>query len=143
MINHDLKVFCTDKTIDIMFAEFMKWKCKNEDNIINKSAAEIAYVIYDLPLTKLITHIKNNDINGEKFLEYHRRNEDFIGDTTGWGKNEVYQLQAQFFPKQTLSKQEFIDNMKYIMNKADYLKDCIKKRIAKEILKHDVEQIHF
>eukprot|EP01084_Bolivina_argentea_P081594 147738_1 len=118
MIYSDLDVLFTNKTMNIMFSEFNVWKNRNKNDkfIMNKSSAEIAYILYVSPLDKLITQIMDNDIHGKRFIEYYRNNKDFIGDETGWHKDEIYQLQSQLFMNQCYSEQEFMDNMHYNMN---------------------------
>eukprot|EP01084_Bolivina_argentea_P274782 468457_1 len=143
MIINDLKTFLTFNTINIMFEALVTQIDKNKGVIQSKSSAEIAYIMHHYPLQKLLDRINSENINGQKFIEYYNDNKDFIGDETGWSKEEVYQIQAKLFMKRTYTKSEFKENMRNIVKKNEILKDSVKKIITDTILKYDVELIHF
>eukprot|EP01084_Bolivina_argentea_P032420 59987_1 len=58
IVEKELKYITTD-TVDIAFNLFKEWININKNSIESKSAADIAKIVYDLPLDKLIQIMKN------------------------------------------------------------------------------------
>eukprot|EP01084_Bolivina_argentea_P246635 412723_1 len=128
------------KTVNIMFDSFGKWKNKWDSDVRSKSAAEIAEIIYHLPLTRLVAKIIEHNVNGVKFIRFVENNSQFIKQETGWKLENIYQLNVTLYRHKTFEEKEFVDNMTKMLNP---LPDSVKNKIKNTILSFDVETLHF
>eukprot|EP01084_Bolivina_argentea_P269240 457531_1 len=153
MVDQDLEMFLSKDTILIMFNEFDEWRKQNkkdENESKNKeiemnaeknlSSVKIGYIIYHLPLNKLLRKIHDEKINGEKFVIECQTS---IEMETAWNKEDIYQLKAQLFVNHSYQKHEFIENMQKHMQEI-FLSVTTIKSIQDTILKfeNDLESIH-
>eukprot|EP01084_Bolivina_argentea_P062419 114151_1 len=87
MIQSEMLDFMTHNTFDIIFQCLEQHKNLNPDTIGSKSEKEIAAILYDYPLKKLIHKIENEQIDGSKIiriLNTETNFNDIIKTETGW-----------------------------------------------------------
>eukprot|EP01084_Bolivina_argentea_P125556 222438_1 len=149
MVQDDLKkIFITDATIDIMFDYFDKLKEEQtNDFITDKNAAEIAYELYMHPLNRLQKQIIDENIDGNMFIEKHEHDR-IISNATGWTTENIYQIEAFLFQKQTLTNQKILKNIYHKHENNEYRKfeDAFAKiayNIQNQLKGFDLEQIHY
>eukprot|EP01083_Nonionella_stella_P150622 480103_1 len=113
MMKHDLNVFLTDATMDIMFNCFAAWREENEEDIMRKPAAAIACMLYHYPLDTLMHSIRRDDIDGKAFIEraHVYTMHEFMKEQTGWKQMEIYQIESLLFGHQCMNEKEFINNL--------------------------------
>eukprot|EP01084_Bolivina_argentea_P117371 208457_1 len=136
---HNLQKFMTDKTINIMFDYFDKFKEQHKQHVKTYAAPDIASILYDHPLNKLKSKILNNDINGLQFIQTCINNEQIITESTGWNAQDTYQVEAFLFQNQTLSRSIILNQL----NDNDSLPTFATNEIRKTFQKFDLESIHY
>ena len=60
----ELIQFMEDKTIDIMFEEFEKYKEAHQNEIQSIRALQIPYIMFEYPLRRLLHRILRDKIDG-------------------------------------------------------------------------------
>ena len=108
-------------------------------NIGSRNAAEMGYIMYNVPVNNLLLRIRNDYIDGQKFLT---DSIDFMETETGWSSDEIIQIESILYKHCTFQEKEFKDNMDKIMAKSK-LPDQVKYKIKDEILEFDVEKCHY
>ena len=124
----------------------------------NKTAPQIARIIYHKPLQNLLNKIHNDGIDGQTFMtiygekerlinerldghieDYHARLSkfNFIHDETGWLEQDVYQIEAILFRNLSMTKQDLIANMDRVMNKIETIPTEIMQQIKDRIMEFD------
>eukprot|EP01084_Bolivina_argentea_P125555 222436_1 len=150
MVQDDLKkIFITDATIDIMFDYFDKLKEEQPiDFIKDKNAAEVAFELYMHPLNRLQKQIIDENVDGKRFIEKHKYDR-IISNTTGWKHENIYQIEAFLFQKQTLTNEKIIENIYHKDKNNEYKKfedntfAKIAHNIQNQLKGFDLEQIHY
>ena len=99
------------------------------------NAEEIGYFIYNHPVNRLLFRIKNNDMNGKRFMDVHT---DFFKEETGWDDNEAIQIQSILYQHNTFQSNEFHKNMDKIMKKTTIQKQ-VTGQISDVIRNSDIE----
>eukprot|EP01084_Bolivina_argentea_P225301 380777_1 len=144
MVKNELKKFMTDDTIYIIFNSFNKWKKRDPDIVKTKTAEEIAHILFDYPLNNLLKRIKNENMNGKKFIT--SLDDNIIKYETGWNSDQVYQIISVLFRHDTFTKIEFKNHMNFVLTQY-YEKKLLSKafidRIKEVIFEYDVEEIHY
>ena len=141
IVRDELLMFMEEKTIDIMFDEFEKFKTEHPEEIRTKSAPEIAYIVYHFPFSNLLEKIKVDKINGNDLIARYKNADNFIKMATGWKKEEIYQIEAILFRNSSMTKQEIIRNLQETLNNRKTISDNAKEQILHNIQSSDVESI--
>ena len=115
MIYEDLTEYLESKTIDIMFDEFDTYNKEHQNEIQSKSAPEIAYIIYNLPLERLLSKILRDNVDGQSFINRYQSGERWIKKYTGWSKDNQYQINAMLLKYISMTKKDFNANMSEIL----------------------------
>eukprot|EP01084_Bolivina_argentea_P044187 81348_1 len=142
--NQMSKLMTTD-TLNIMFNHLEKLKTSS---IQRKFAQEIAHMLYDYPLNKLLNKIQDNKINGKQINQLFKKKNNIIKINTGWQQKEIDQLQLMLFKYRTFTKSQFIDNMNRILSQCKD-KNALPSQLihqTKQIILNDqfnVEELHF
>eukprot|EP01084_Bolivina_argentea_P277691 474192_1 len=108
--------FIAPSSLNIMLDYFQKWKTDDINDVKNKSAADIGYILYEYPLQLLLSKILEENIDGETFIDYFSKKKEFIKRHTGWTTEDVYQIESVIFKQNTFKKQPFENNMINILN---------------------------
>ena len=134
LLPHFIK-FMEMKTINIIFKNLNQWIQENKSEIKSKSSIEIGYIIYHYPLQNLLNYILIKKIDGLKFIESIKNDNDFIHKSTGWNKNdEVYQLQEILLCHLPFTTTEFEKNINLVILTNSTLSTQIKQEIKEKLL---------
>eukprot|EP01083_Nonionella_stella_P277429 943124_1 len=144
MMKNDLQSFMTPATLKIILTFCKQWNQQKVDDVKSKSEEEVADILFNYPLHKLLRRITDDQIGGERFIQYIREGkEDVIAEETGWGADEVYQIHSVLFRYHTFTKLQFTQNMNALLrNKYTILSNEITDQIKEQMKQHDVEVIH-
>eukprot|EP01084_Bolivina_argentea_P226287 382247_1 len=132
----------TNDTFNIIFDELNKWLKANHNDIKEKSAAEIGYLLYGLPLRKLLKAIKTHKINGEKFIKYYQKHNKWITNVTGWSEQQVYQIEATLFEHQTFTNKEILKKFKKSLRTNKLTNTDVWQRMT-ENFDIELEELHY
>eukprot|EP01083_Nonionella_stella_P227592 807366_1 len=128
--------FMTETTFDIIFQSFDEWKKKGSRDIMSepsldtmvewygwqendsrdiksKSAKQMAHILYQHPLKRLITAIRKQSIDGRHINEI--LDDKYIQTHTGWSDKQIHDIKRHLLGFCTFTKDEFIENMNYIL----------------------------
>ena len=95
MVYQDLIQIMEEKTIDIIFEEFEQHRKEHQKEIQSKSAPEIAYIMFNYPLNRLLQAILRDKIDGQVFIEKYQSGDKWIKKQTGWS-NKIFAFSAVF-----------------------------------------------
>eukprot|EP01083_Nonionella_stella_P147355 464799_1 len=150
IMKKDLLSFMTPKTFDIIMTHCKEWKddAKRQtiDDLKSKSAEQIAAILLNYPLSRVVCRIMGDHIDGQRFIQSMiASNEDIIAEETGWSEDDVYQIQSMLFRHHTFTQSQFEQNMDDILSqeyRTKLSKDII-ERIKWVMSQHNVEKIHY
>eukprot|EP01084_Bolivina_argentea_P071286 129629_1 len=145
IIQPQLSMCMTEETFQIIMEDFKTWRMQSMDDIKDKSAAEVAYQIYNFPLNNLINRINTDNIDGYQFIQYYTQDNRFIKEETGWNETEIYQIESILFDHYTYTEQHFKQNMSNVLsnNYSNILSKTVINAIQNLFLQTNVEQLHF
>eukprot|EP01084_Bolivina_argentea_P152844 266535_1 len=141
MVQNDFLTFMTYGTFNIIFEELNKYVKANTNDIKSQSAAEIGYLIYQFPLKKLLDKIEKDKIDGNKFINYYKKQNEWIKRITGWDSKECYQIESILFQHQTFNIQKIkkkFDEAEILVNNKVYT--LVEKYIES---KEEFEELHY
>eukprot|EP01084_Bolivina_argentea_P192902 331050_1 len=115
-LQNKTSTFMTQETFEIVekyMSENVRLKAAT---IKTKTAAEIAYSIYNYPSRLLFEAIMdpNMPVTGNVFIERYRDKDSWMERITGWSKTDIYQINAMLFKCNTfreLGIKRIIDNV--------------------------------
>eukprot|EP01084_Bolivina_argentea_P263006 445002_1 len=141
IVKEQMVQFMTSNTLNIIFDSFEKWKNKNPDDLIAKSAEQISDTLYAFPLANLIKRINNDNIDGKQFMSKKH----IIAEETGWNKDECYQIESILLKHHTFTREQFITYMQnvFIINYSKTLTEDIRNKVEEVVLDFDVEDLHY
>ena len=143
IIFEDLTRFMEEQTIDIMFEELDKYREHNRNKVQSMAAPQIAYLIFNYPIQRLLQKILNDKIDGQVFINRFQDRDKWIKNETGWSNDNVYQIEAILFRNLSMTKHEFITNMNRIMNLKKSISNPMKLQIRNKIMEFDAEKISY
>eukprot|EP01083_Nonionella_stella_P117768 351289_1 len=138
IVNNELKQFIKSKTLIVMFDWLDQWSNGDgKDTIKTRTAEELGYMLYNAPLNRLLDRIndKEDPIDGAKLIVYYKENNQWMEDTTGWSKEDTYQIQSVLFRHHTFTSTQIIDNLKRIPLK-DAAGASVADTIAQTLIPH-------
>eukprot|EP01084_Bolivina_argentea_P083383 150967_1 len=137
ILKNDLLTFMAPETYDIIFEYFWMINCEN------KTADDVGYIMYNIPINNLLRIVQQEKINGATLIEYCRLGlTSWIKESTGWIDNEIYQIIAMFMNHNAFTKEQIHKNMNF-SNQVHIDDEKISQKIVTHIFKNcDVEQIH-
>ena len=99
ILEKEILPFMTQSSFNKIFNYLQKMIFEDTEHLSTKSAPEIAEIIADFSLNALCDSIMNNDINGQKVIDFRNKNNDtsWIENCTGWNNNEIKQFVAVLF----------------------------------------------
>ena len=100
-----------------MFEEFDEYTKRHPNEAQSMTAPEIAYLIFNLPIHRVLERILNDDINGQSFIDKYQNNEKWIKRDTGWSNDDIVQIEAILFRHSSMTKDEIITILDNAMNK--------------------------
>eukprot|EP01084_Bolivina_argentea_P257944 434670_1 len=147
MIQTDCLTFMTHQTLNIILEHLKSWISQNKEEVKQKTAEEIGYILFNYPLNSLINKINgasgdNNIINGKQYILYYKQNKKWIQEATGWAEEEIYQIDSQLFKQYTYTTAQIIRNIENIKLTDAFgqsLSDTVKNRIISHC---NVEYLH-
>ena len=131
-IGEKMLTFMTKETLQLIRSESMK-NC----NFKSRNAAEIGYILCNIPVNNLLFRLEYDNITGEKFMKVR----DFFKRETGWKAKEILQIKTILYQNATFEAEEFTMNMAKIMKRSMLSEEMINK-IKVAILTFDVEHLH-
>eukprot|EP01084_Bolivina_argentea_P302547 522238_1 len=112
IVKEEMLKFITSETLDIMFTYFENWKISNSSIIASKSAEEVAQILFNFPLQRLIDEIIEQQISGAQIVDIlNEKQNNMIQSETGWLDSEVQQIRLLLLKYNSFTKQQIIDNM--------------------------------
>eukprot|EP01083_Nonionella_stella_P105366 303074_1 len=143
IVNDDLSAFMTHDTIQIIFECFDQYKKDYPNDLKSKSATKIGDMLFHFPIDQLLSHIRDNNIDGKAFID-SLNDKHIIQGETGWSDDEVYQIESLLLKHQTLTESQFKENMDYVFQTYDKaLSPRIVDKIKEVILAFDVEALQW
>eukprot|EP01084_Bolivina_argentea_P181711 313787_1 len=148
IVNNELKQFIKSKTLIVMFRWFDQWmKGDGNDTIKSKTAEELGYMLYNSPLNRLLDRIndKEDPIDGAKVIAYYKykKKKEWMEESTGWSKEDIYQIESVLFRYDTYTSTQITDNLKSIPLK-DASGASVADTIAQTLIPHfNLETLHY
>eukprot|EP01084_Bolivina_argentea_P124591 220769_1 len=141
MVEKQLSTFMTRETLDIIFKHYGYGQ---SPCIKYKVPRQLAKILYNYPLDKLIQMMWKQNVNGVDLMNIILTG-NFIGNITGWRELEVYQIESILLTYQTFTKTDIHNNIN--MNGTKHkLPNIVINDIKKVIDKynnHNSEQLHY
>eukprot|EP01084_Bolivina_argentea_P319309 553841_1 len=111
MIKTRLLQFMTADTLDIMFKHYECGRGEEIfDTIKNKLPGQLARILYNYPIYKLLKEIKSIQKNGIEVMQQVLNG--IVSSTTGWSKQEAYQIESVLLTHQTFTAKQFHAKMR-------------------------------
>eukprot|EP01084_Bolivina_argentea_P297487 512520_1 len=141
MVKQKLLQFMTPESLQIGFKYFKIWKNDQMHEIKSKSAKQIGQMIYNYPLFNLLNEIKSKNVDGTKMIE----DSEFIGQSTGWGKQDIYQIKSTLLTRQSFTSKQFTENVNKILAQSAIktLPNTTIDEIKNMLLSCEAEIIHY
>eukprot|EP01084_Bolivina_argentea_P094408 169716_1 len=141
MLQSDLD-FMTPQTLNIIFDNLEKWINDNKNIVEQNSPAEIGYKMYNFPVIDLLNRIKEDKIDGAKFIRWYIEGNDWLKDATGWDLKDIYQVQAVLFKNNVNTEAEIKHNLTTTLEKR-FPKKLSELIVSEITAKFNVEELQF
>eukprot|EP01084_Bolivina_argentea_P063730 116299_1 len=141
LLQNDFFAFMTHETFNIMIDD-LKIEINENPNIHSMNSSQIAHLVHYAPLNKLIQRINDitDVIDGVKFIEYYKQQNEWIKNVTGWHEQEIYQIQAVLFRHNVCSDLVIKQKMKTIFD--TYFGQLLSENVLQKIMsKFDIEEV--
>eukprot|EP01084_Bolivina_argentea_P082711 149758_1 len=142
MLQNQIQKFMSHESVTIVFEQLNKWKTGDHDtvDIQTQTPVNMGATIFNIPLKNLLCKVKDDDINGTKFIQYYKNNETWISKITGWDSDERYQINAMLFKRNSFDVDYIQQKISKLSSKWD---ESWSKQIVQMFDTNDVAQLNY
>eukprot|EP01084_Bolivina_argentea_P320146 555449_1 len=145
IVKGEMLQFVTVETLNMIFDYFSKWKNLHHDSITSIPAEQIAEILYNHPVDRLVRRINDEHIDGEMMVEILEKGDDEIFSlTTGWDNEDIEQVKLLLLKCSSMTKKQFRHHFyrTLVLNNKSISHTIISK-IREMFDKIDTEKIHY